>query len=193
VATFTVPKGAIAKGPGTLFYADPGVAAPTNTVAASVFSVNSWTSWIQWGITKAGSVWTYDLSTDPIQAAEYVDDIDQVTTGRVVTVKFELMNITAALMVRALNRPTPTTTGSGTTLLTTVSPPDLGTEQYQQIGWQSQSDDERIIAPNVLQIGSLEIGRHKGSDVATISCEFKFFPDSNSKPYYHYFAGAARG
>lgn len=192
MATFTVPKGALAKGPGTLFYSNPGTSGPDLTVVGSLFTVNAWTGWTQWGITKDGSEWTYDLNQDPIQAAEYIDDIDQVTTGRTVTVKFEVMNMTAALMVRALNRPVPVTSGAGTTLLTTVTPPDLGLEQYAQIGWQSQDDTERIVAFNAFQIGSLSVSRKKGADVATMALEFKFFPDASGKPYYHYFAGSGR-
>jgi hypothetical protein len=129
----------------------------------------------------------------PIKAEEYVDDIDQVIKGRVVTVDFELMNVTAALAVRATNRPTPTTTGSGTTLRTTVKLPQLGAEQYQMIGWQSTDDTERIVAANAFQIGTLEVGRHKGSDVATFKLQFKLFPDSNGDPIQWDFAGTARG
>jgi hypothetical protein len=190
--TFTVPKGAIAKGPGTLFYANPGTSLPDYTVAGSVFSVNTWTGWTQWGITKNGSVWKVDLDTVPIKAEEYVDDIDQVIKGRAVTVDFELMNVTAALAVRATNRPTPSTTGSGTTLRTTVKLPQLGAEQYQMIGWQSTDDTERIVAANAFQIGTLEVGRHKGEDVATLKVQFKLFPDSNGDPIAWDFAGATR-
>lgn len=190
--TFTVPKGALAKGPGTLFYANPGTSFPDNTVAAGLFSVNSWTGWTQWGITKEGSEWSIEVNQDPIQAAEYLDDIDQVSTGRVLTVKFEIMNMTAALMVRALNRPVPATTGSGATLLTTVKMPQLGGEQYSMIGWQATDDTERIVGPNVLQIGSMTVNRKKGADVATMTLEFKLFPDATGEPYYHYFAGTGR-
>jgi hypothetical protein len=190
--TFTVPKGAIAKGPGTLFYANPGTSLPDYTVASSVFSVNTWTGWTQWGITKNGSVWKVDLDTVPIKAEEYVDDIDQVIKGRAVTVDFELMNVTAALAVRATNRPTPSTTGSGTTLRTTLKLPQLGAEQYQMIGWQSTDDTERIVAANAFQIGTLEVGRHKGEDVATLKVQFKLFPDSNGDPIQWDFAGATR-
>jgi hypothetical protein len=192
VPTFTVPKTGLAKGPGTLFYADPGTAFPTYTVVGSVWSDNTWASWTQWGITKGGSEWTIDVSQDPIQAAEYIDDIDQVTTGRVVSVKFEIMNITAALMVRALNRPTPATTGSGTTKRTTVKMPGLGAEQFSMMGWQSTDDTERIIGPNCLQIGSMTINRKKGADVGTMTLEMKLFPDATGEPYYHDFAGAVR-
>lgn len=189
MATFTVPKGFIAKGPGTLLYADPGTAFPDYTVASSVFSVNTWTGWTQWGITREGSEWSIETTTEPIQAAEYLDDLDQVTTGRVITVTFEVMNITAALAVRALNRPVPATVGSGATKRTTVKMPSLGGEQYAMIGWQSTDDKERIVGANVLQIGSITIPRRKGAEVARMQLQFKLFPDATGEPLYWDFAG----
>lgn len=189
MATFTVPFDQMAKGPGTLFYSDPGTSAPDYTVVGGVFSVNTWTGWTQWGITSSGSEWTIDVSSDPIQAAEYLDDLDQVMTGRMVSVKFELQRITAALAVRFLNRPTPSTTGSGTTKRTTVKLPQLGAELYSQIGWQSTDDKERIVGMNALQIGSLTLPRRKGADVAKLPVEFKLLPDSSGEPLYWDFAG----
>src|SRR5262245_1882643 len=189
MATFTVPKGFIAKGPGTLLYADPGTAFPDYTVTSNVWSNNAWAGWTQWGITKTGSEWSINVSMDPIQAAEYLDDLDQVATGRVVSVKFEIQNITAALAVRALNRPTPTTTGSATTKRTTAKMPGLGGELYSMIGWQSTDDKERIVAANCLQIGSITTNRRKGADNATLQLEFKFFPDGAGEPFYWDFAG----
>jgi hypothetical protein len=189
--TFVVAKDALAKGPGTLFWTTPGVAEPSYTVAASIFD-STWTGWFQLGITKEGSEFTYDLSQDPIQAAEYLDDIDQVTTGRVVTIKFELMRINATNLARALNRPTVTTTGSGTTLRSTVKAPALGAELYCQIGWQSQDDTERIVMMNAFQIGGISMSRKKGADVATLPLEFKGFPDTNGDPFIYNSAGAIR-
>jgi hypothetical protein len=189
MATFTVPKDMIAKGPGTLFYSDPGAAEPDPTVAGNVFSVNTWTGWSQWGITASGSEWTIDVSSDPIQAAEYLDDLDQVMTGRVVSVKFELMRITAALAVRFLNRPTPSTTGSGATKRTRVKMPSLGAELPSQVGWQATDDQERIVGLNALQIGSLVLPRRKGADVAKLPVEFKLLPDTNGEPFLWDFAG----
>lgn len=191
--TFTVPKNALAKGPGTLLWAPPSTALPASTVAGSVFSVNTWPGWFQLGITKEGHEFTYDLSQDPIQAAEYLDDIDQVTTGRVVSAKFELMQVHATNLVRALNRPTPATTGATTTLLTTVKPPGLGAELYCMIGWQAQDDTERWVAENAFQIGSLTISRKKGADVATLPVEYKFFPNASGDPITFFTAGDIRG
>jgi hypothetical protein len=193
VATFTVPKGAIAKGPGTLLHAVPGTSLPDYTVAASAFSVNAWTGWNQLGITKDGSEWSYDLSQDDIVAAEYLDALDITTTGRTFSAKFELMQIHATNVNRALNRPGITTTGSGTTLRSTVKAPALGAELYCMIGWQALDDTERIVGQNCIQTGTLTWSRKKGADVATLSCEFRFLPDTNGDPFLWDFAGANRG
>jgi hypothetical protein len=193
VPTFTLPTTPLQKGPGTLFWAPPGTALPDMTVAGSVYTVNAWTGWSKWGPTMSGSEFNYDLKTTPIQVAEFLDDIDQVTEGRVVSMKFEVVLITATNFVRALNRPVPTTTGSGATLNTTVTAPTLGAEQYCMIGWQSTDDTERMTAAVALQIGSLSVKRDKGAKIATYALEYKFFPDSNGQPFVETFASAARG
>jgi hypothetical protein len=193
VTTFTVPKDQLAKGPGTLFWAPPATSLPDYTVANSVYSVNAWTGWFQLGATISGSEFDYDLKTTPITVAEYLDDIDQVTEGRMVHMKFELVRITATNLVRALNRPVPSTTGSGTTLRTTVKAPALGAEQYCMIGWQSTDDTERLVAQVALQVGNLAIKRDKGAKIATLALEYKFFPDANGDPFIQDFAGVGRG
>jgi uncharacterized membrane protein len=193
VPTFTVPITPLAKGPGTLFWAPPGTSLPDYTVASSAFSVNAWTGWFQLGATMSGHEFGYDLKTTPISVAEYLDDIDQVTEGRTVHMKFELVRITATNFVRALNRPTPATTGSGTTLRTTIKAPTIGNELYCMIGWQSTDDTERLVAQVALQIGSLSVKRDKGAKIATLMLEYKFFPDSNGDPFIYDVAGATRG
>jgi hypothetical protein len=193
VSTFTIAKDALAKNPGTLFWAPPATSLPDYTVAASVFSVNAWTGWFQLGITKEGHVFNVDVKNEPIQAAEYLDDIDQVDTGRVVTLKFELMRITATNLVRALNRPTAATTGSGTTLRTTVKMPALGAGLYCMIGWQSQDDTERVVCESAYQIGSVSVARKKGADVATLALEYKCFPNASGDPFTYDSAGTLRG
>lgn len=191
--TFTIPTTPLAKGPGTLFWAPPSTALPDMTVAGSVYTVNAWTGWFKLGPTMSGHEFRYNLKTTPINAAEFLDDIDQVTEGREVGMKFELMLITATNLVRVLNRPVPTTTGSGATLNTTVKAPLLGAEQYCMIGWQATDDTERITAAVALQIGDLAIKRDKGAKIATFSVDYKFFPDSNGDPFVHTMAGSARG
>jgi len=193
MSTFTVPTTPLGKGPGTLFWAPPSTAFPDYTVASSAFSVNAWAGWTMLGATTSGHEFDYDLKSTPITVAEYLDDIDQVTEGRTVHVKFELVRIIASNIVRALNRPVPTTSGSGTTLRTTITPPALGAEQYCMIGWQSTDDTERWVAPVALQIGNLAIKRDKGAKIATLALEYKFFPDGSGNPFYQDMAGATRG
>lgn len=191
--TFTIAKDVLAKGPGTLFWAPPGTALPDYTVVANAYSVNAWTGWFQWNITIAGSLWSYDVKNEPIQAEEYLDDIDQADTGREAFVEFELMRMTATNLARVLNRPTPTVTGSGTTQNTTVRPPGLGAGLYCMIGWQATDDGERIVAENAYQIGGLKVNRRKGAKVATLTAQYKLFPNASGDPWRHDFAGAIRG
>jgi hypothetical protein len=162
------------------------------TVAASVYSVNAWTGWFKLGPTISGHEFRYDLKTTPITVAEFLDDIDQVSEGREVGMKFEIVLMTATNLVRALNRPTATTAGSGTTLNTTVKAPALGAELYCQIGWQSTDDTERITAAVAFQVGSLAVKRDKGAKIATYMLDYKFFPDSNGDPFVYTSAGTAR-
>jgi len=193
VSTFTIAKDALAKNPGTLFWASPATALPDYSVAGSVFSVNAWTGWYQLGITKEGHVFNIDVKNEPIQCAEYLDDIDQVDTGRVVTLKFEMMRINATNLARALNRPTVATTGSGTTLRSTVKMPPLGAGLYCMLGWQSTDDTERVVIESAYQIGSLAISRKKGADVATLPLEYKCFPNAAGDPFAYDSAGVPRG
>jgi hypothetical protein len=192
VATFTLPTTPLAKGPGTLFWAPPSTTLPDMTVANSVFSVNAWTGWFKLGPTISGHEWRYNLKTTPITVAEFLDDIDQVTEGREVGMKFELVLMTATNLVRALNRPTPVVTGSTTTTRTTVKAPALGSEAYCMIGWQATDDTERITAAVALQIGSLTVKRDKGAKIATYMLDYKFFPDSNGDPFIYDSTGTAR-
>jgi hypothetical protein len=193
VSTFTLAKDALAKNPGTMFWAPPGTAYPDNTVVGSVFSVNAWTGWFQWAITKEGHVFNVDVKNEPIQCAEYLDDIDQVDTGRVITVKFDIMRINATNLARMLNRPTVTTTGSGTTLLSTVKMPALGAGLYCMWGWQSTDDTERVVCESAYQIGSLAVPRKRGADVAVLPAEYKCFPNAAGDPFTYYGAGTLRG
>ena len=96
-ACLHVPKTPICLGAGYLFYGNPGSALPTNTVAASVFT-DDWSAvsgWFLLGVTKTGHEFTYDLTTDVVEAAEYFDPLATVTTGRQVGMKFELQLISA--------------------------------------------------------------------------------------------------
>ncbi len=190
----TVPKTPLALGAGYLYYAPSGTSLPTNTVASSAFSV-AWASpWALLGVTKEGQEFSYEISVDEIEAAEYADTLQYVTTKRVAGMKFELMLVHATNMARALNMASATSTsGSGTTLLTTVQPPALGAEVRCMIGWESQDSTERLVMEQAFQVGSLTIARKKGADNATLPLEFRGEVASSGYPFQYFTAGTARG
>lgn len=189
----TIPKTALAFGPGAIFYSALGIAAPTNTVVGSVFT-DSWPAgWNLLGITTEGHTLTIDLNADQVEAAEYVDPLLNVITGRTISAAFELMQIQMTNFKRVFNGGTLTTSGSGTTLLSTYTLPSIGAEVRCQIGWESNDGTERWWAMQCFNTGSVGIQRKKGADVATLPVTFTMEPDASSQPVYFASAGATRG
>lgn len=188
-----VPKNALSFGAGYLYYADPGISFPANTVAGSVFT-DAWPAgWFLLGITKEGHEWNYEINTEAVEAAEYLDALANVTTGRTSGINFEMMQVHATNMKRALNGGTLVTTGAGATLRSRYTPPKVGQETRCQIGWESQDLTERLVAESAFQVGSLTVARKKGADVATLPVEFRFEPNAAGDPFTYDTAGALRG
>lgn len=189
----TVPKNALAFGAGYLYISDPGVSLPAGTVVGSVFTDTWPAGWNLFGITKEGHEMTYDINTDTVEAAEYLDPLSYVTTGRNAGIKFELMQVHATNFKRALNGGTITVTGSGTTQRNRYTAPALGAEVRCQIGWESNDGTERLYAEQCFQVGTISINRKKGADVATIPVEFRFEVAASGQPFYYDTAGTLRG
>lgn len=189
----TVPKGALSFGAGYLYIADLGISAPTNTVAGSVFTDTWPAGWNLFGVTREGHTLNVGIDTDPVEAAEYLDPLLTVTTGRTLTVETELMQIHLTNFKRAFNGGTKSTSGSGATLLTTYTLPAIGAEVRQQIGWESVDNTERWWAMQAFQTGSVGIQRQKGADNASLPLTYTFEPDASSQPVYFAAAGTVRG
>lgn len=194
---YTAPKTPISLGAGWLFWGVLGSALPANTVVGSVYT-DDWSAVSGWnllGVTKTGHEFTYELQTDTVDAAEYFDPLATVTTGRTVSMKFELQLITATGIRKMLNAASTnvTTTGSGSTLNSTFVPPTPGTEVRSMIGWEAQDNTERLVMEQAFQVGSLTISRQKGNDNATLPVEWRAEIAASGQPYKHFFAGAARG
>lgn len=189
----TMPANALATDPGFLFWAPLASTEPTDTVAGSVFT-DAWPgAWIVLGITKEGSEFDWQTETDTIEAAEYLDPLKYVSTGRTGSVKFELMNMTAANMKKALNGGTIATSGSGATLLSQYTPPALGAEVRCMIGWESLDATERFVWRQTFMTGQLQVQRKKGADNATLPVEFSLeVPTSLALPWRYSTAGTAR-
>lgn len=189
----TVPKGALSFGAGYLYIADLGISAPTNTVAGSVFTDTWPAGWNLFGVTREGHTLNVGIDTDSVEAAEYLDPLLTVTTGRTLTVETELMQIHLTNFKRAFNGGTKSTSGSGATLLTTYTLPAIGAEVRQQIGWESVDNTERWWAMQAFQTGSVGIQRQKGADNASLPLTYTFEPDASSQPVYFAAAGTVRG
>ena len=187
-----VPKNALSFGAGYLYYSALGVSEPGWTVTGSAF-VDPWTGWSLLGVTREGHELTYEINTEPIEAAEYLDPLLYVTTGRSSGMSFDLMQVHATNFRRALNGGQLSTAGSGTTLRTTLRPPVVGAEIRCQLGWESTDNTERIIALQAFQSGTITINRRKGADNASIPVEFRFEIDTNGDPFRYEAAGTLRG
>lgn len=193
IPAITVPKNALAFGAGYFLTSDLGVAAPANTVAGGVFT-DSWPSgWNSTGVTKEGHTLNVDFDSNAVESAEYLDPLLNVLTNRKVTVEVELMQIHATNFKRIFNGGTKTTSGSGSTLLTTYTLPVIGGEVRSQIGWESTDGTERWWSMQAFNTGSVGIQRKKGADNATLPVTFSFEPDASGQPVYWAFAGATRG
>lgn len=189
----TIPVDAKAVGPGYIYWAPLATTFPTNTVAGSVFT-DAWPgAWIPLGWTDEGSEFAAQISTDNVDAAEFLDPLAIITVGRVASFSFALGQINMANIKRAMNGGTITATGSGASLLSEYTPPAVGAEVRAMIGWESTDGTERAIYVQCLQTGNMTIRRRKGAANALIPCQWTLEqPSDGSKPFHWYGAGATR-
>lgn len=183
----------MAFGAGYTYLSALGIAAPTNTVVGSVFTDTWPAGWNPLGITKEGHTLNINFDADQVEAAEYIDPLLNVITGRTITAEAEFMQISLTMFKKMFNGGTLATSGSGTTLLTTYTLPQIGQEVRQQIGWESVDGTERWWAMQVFNIGSAGIQRKKGADNATLPVTFTMEPDGSGQPVYFASAGTIRG
>ncbi len=188
------PKNALSFGAGWMLGAPLGTTVPPCNVSGSVFTDTTWPAgWFLWGVTREGHEFNYELNTDDVEAAEYIDPIATVTTGRTVGMSFELMQIHATNFKRVLNGGTIATSGSGATLRSEYTPPTIGQETRLMIGWESSDGTERMYAEQAFQTGSLSVARRKGADNASLPTEWRFEPAADGFPFHYVTAGPTRG
>lgn len=190
-----VPNDAAQYGAGYLYKAPLGTAAPTHTVTGSKFT-DAWpAAWIPVGITREGNEFSYQISTDTVEAAEYLDPLKIVSTGRQIGVAFEMMQIHLGNLKTSFNSGTGTTTatsGTGATALTTLAPPVVGAEVRIALGWESEDATERWVWYQCFQTGEVRIGRRKGAANAGIPVEFGVEQPSSGAPFNVFTAGTVR-
>ncbi len=183
--------------PGVLYYAPLGTALPAETVAVGGQTyTNTWpTPWAPLGATMEGSTFTYSTTVEEIRVAEIFDAIKQVTTERGGNIAFALTSFTMTNVQIALNGGTVTTTAATTSSGQSqrLVPPKPGTELRRMIGWESTDNTTRLVLTQVLNAAELSLAPRRGTDVATIPCEFRMeMPLSGADPWVLMTAGTNR-
>jgi hypothetical protein len=187
----TLPKPLYSIGAGYLLGAVIGTTEPTSTVSGGVFTDTWPVGWNLLGATDQGNVFNYQINTEPVDAAEFLDPLGYETESRAGRLEAALISINASNMAYALNGGTKTTTGSGATLKTVVKPPAPGNEIRIMLGWESRDAKERYVIRQAFQGGEIAINRGKGAgNKAKIPVSFMFeIPDTGLDPFDHIFAG----
>jgi hypothetical protein len=194
IPSVTVPKGSLAFGAGALFFSLLGAgAAPTNTVAGSVFT-DAWAvAWNLLGVTREGHTLNVEYESDTVEAAEYLDPLLNVITSRTIGMEVDLMQVHLTNFKRVFNGGTLTPSGAGATLLTTYTLPKIGQEVRCQLGWEASDFTERWWGMQCFQVGEVSIQRRKGADNASLPVTFNMEPDGSGEPIYFAAAGTTRG
>lgn len=161
------------------------------TVSGSKFT-DSWPSgWVPWGVTKEGNEFSYAPSTGNVEVAEYLLPLSIVTTGVEIKWKFEVAEFTAKNYAAGLNGgSTRTVSGTGGTQLTELTPPVVGQEIRQMIGWEADDNTERLVGMQCFQSGTLSEAHRKGTDNSTIAVEFGLEQPSIGYPFRKFYAGS---
>lgn len=181
--------------PGFLWLAPLGTAVPTNTVVAGKFTDSVAAAYIPLGATTEGSTFAYSSTVEPIRAAEFFDPIKYATTERTGSIAFNLMNWTLSNYRRALNGGIAalTPTGGAGAELTTLEPPDPGSEVRAMVLWESTDATVRILIRQALQGGEVSSAFQKAPNVAAIPCTFNMeVPTGGGKPWTMWTAGTTR-
>jgi hypothetical protein len=183
--------------PGMLWMAPLGTAAPTNTVAGSVFTDDPAVAWIPLGATTEGSTFSYSTTVEAVRVAEFFDPIKWATTEREGNIAFNLADFTLSNYRRALNggvAALTVTSGTGATSLYTLDPPDPGTEVRSMILWESTDRTVRLMMRQCIQGGEIAAAFQKAPDIAAIPCTFNMeVPTGGVKPWTMWSAGTTRG
>lgn len=180
--------------PGFLLWAPLASSEPANTVVGGVFT-DSWpVAWINLGATEEGSEFAYQVTIEPIKAAEFFDPIKYATTEREGSFAFNLMDYTLNNVKRVFNGGTlATVSGAGTTLLSSYVPPTPGSEVRAMLGWESLDRTLRIICYQTLNGGEVKSAFKRAPSKAVLPCKFMFeVPSGTGIPWKKYAAGTAR-
>lgn len=179
--------------PGWLFWAPLLSTIPTNTAAGSVFT-DSWpVAWLPLGATVEGSTLSYEINVEAMSVAELFDPVKYATTSRTGSIAFALASWTLTNLKRVLNGGTITTTGTGATSVNSYAFPTAGQEVRCMIGWEAADSTARIVIPQAISSGTVEMAFQKAPDFAQLPATFNMeLASGATQPFNVYTAGVAR-
>lgn len=170
----TEPNAAAAQvGPGLLYWAPLGTAEPTSPTAT--FDAG----WLKIGFTETGSKFTISRTVTDLLVAEQLDPLKIVTTARSIMAEFNMVEVTATNLSRAMNGGTTGTSGA----FTTFQPGVTGSETRAMLLWVSDDQEEMWIFRQVIQVGAITRSNAKGA-LASYSCQFRAeIPNAGGAPF----------
>lgn len=188
-----VPSGATSVGPGYLFRFTIGTVLPTMVSTAGKFSDAMPVAYIPVGVTRDGSTFSYETTSEDIVVAEYLDPLDTVETGRNIGVAFDLAQMTDKSYAMAFNGGTTTNvTGSAATAVSKFSPPTLGASVKTGLAWESQDGTQRAFFYECLQSGNIQFSNSKAPNYQSLPLTFKVTQPDSGDPFNFFFAGQSR-
>lgn len=158
----------IAIGPGRLWVAPIGTAAPTSASAAPG------AGWWPLGYTEEGTTVDIELTMDPIEVAEELDPVDYANSARSVKFNVALAEVTRKRMALALSL--------GAAYVDNAAVLDMPSAGTAPVGvaliWDSAEDatdlalkNKRWYVPKVMPMGTVSIARKKSPDKSTLPLE----------------------
>jgi hypothetical protein len=193
MTAFVVPSDGTSLGPGILYRFVIGSTLPTMAATANKFS-DAWpVAYIPVGVTRDGTTFSYETTSEDIIVAEYLDPLDTFTTGRNIGVSFDLARILDASYKLAFNGGTTSTvSGTGATLVSKLSPPTVGNEVKTGIAWESQDGTQRYFGYECLQAGNITWAANKAPNYQSLPLSFKVTQPDSGDPFNLFFAGTSR-
>lgn len=178
-------------GAGEIWHAPLGTAEPVLTATGSVFTA-PWTGWVSLGPTSGGLEGASNRNYEDVNAEEFPDPFMTVATSRELTITFSLLHNDLENVQRVFNGGTITQTGTGPTGARTYEEPDLGSELYCMIGWQSTDNRVRRIWRCVKNVEAVEMQAKKAPNANLLKFGGRAItPDGGAKPWSLYTAGTS--
>lgn len=184
----------ILNGPGTVFVAPIGTSEPAA-------ATGDWpTGWVSLGYTEQGSQFNWKPTVNPITPEEEYWPSKNVFTAYEAHITFALLEMVLQNWQVAMNQ------GIGTSALTstvttnadgskTIGFGDVGTEVRVMLGWDSYNKGTsagvgtpngptqgRLIVPQTVQVGTVQINHRKGANPQVLGLDFMFEKKDGTTP-----------